>query len=83
MVEIELTPLLLPHADQYPLGQAIPGEKKAVGAELKPDGRHLEMSSSMCNIPMSSRWMSEHEGSRAVNVVVSGIHENELIVKGV
>jgi hypothetical protein len=83
MVEMELAPLLLAQADQYPLGQAMPGEKKAVGAELKPEGRHFATSSSMCNIPMLSRWMSEHEGSRAVNVVVSGIRGKEVIVVGV
>jgi len=27
-----------PHALQYPLGQIIPGEKKAVRTEEKPDG---------------------------------------------
>ena len=49
-VVIELAPSLLLHAVQYPEGQAIPGEKKAVGAELKPLGRHGFVWSSMNNM---------------------------------
>lgn len=40
-VVIDGTPVLSWHALQYPLGHAMPGEKKEISAVVKPSGRQV------------------------------------------